>query len=49
MNPQKDMENEISLIREEHNDSVNKYNERKQTFPDRILAKRFGFTKKRYV
>ncbi|BCE03737.1 LemA family protein [Marinicellulosiphila megalodicopiae] len=49
MNRQTKMENEISLIREGYNDAVNRYNERIQSFPDKLLANHFGFAKKRYA
>ncbi|WP_422380479.1 LemA family protein [Marinicellulosiphila megalodicopiae] len=43
---QSDVENEISLICEGYNDSINHYNTRIQSFPDVVLAKVFGFSKK---
>ena len=37
------LENEISLIRAGFNDAVTQYHTRCQTFPDNLLASRFGF------
>jgi hypothetical protein len=43
------LENEIALMREGYNNSVETYNTRIETLPDMIFAKAFGFSGRNYI
>lgn len=42
-------EDEIALMRNGYNDSVERLNRRVQSLPDTYLAKRFGFRARRFL